>query len=252
MRKIFSMIMVALVALFATTSCKLASGTDPNPNRKDNLLWSRVNDAINQHYNHAVAVAYLNDVLLERSYYIGDVYLPSDLKVEGDVYTLSYGSTNYARSYRIKTDGKRLDEGGVWTIYYRTSTYTDYVQLGTATGFVGETSAFNLSIDNIEYASHYYAYCYAAESEIVYEYDNALDCLCLQFNTFKGTISSTSSRSDYVIDFEVVEPLVIRTSLEQGKIDILYKDLVEKTNRFLRVEIADKMVTFVAPNDSNW
>ena len=49
MRKIFSMIMVALVAMFATSSCMLSSGTDPNPNRKDNLLWGRVNTAINQH-----------------------------------------------------------------------------------------------------------------------------------------------------------------------------------------------------------
>ena len=250
MKKYISILVVALVALFAT-SCQLSGGTDPNPNRKYNLLWNRVNDAINQHYDHAVAVAYLNDVLLDRTYYIGDAYYPSDLRVEDDIYTLSYGSTYYARSYRIKTNGKRLDEGGEWTIYYRTSTYTEYVPLGKAVGIVGETSRFNLSIDNIEYARNHYAYCYVAESEFEYEYDNALDRLCIQFNTFKGTSSDTSSQSDYMIEFEVVEPLVIRASIEQGKIDILYKDLVDNTSRELTVEIVNRIVTFVASNGSN-
>ena len=249
MRKYISMIVVALAALFAATSCELASGTDPNPNRKNTLLWSRVNNAINQHYDHAVAVAYLNDILLEKSYYIGDVYRPSDLRVEDDIYTLNYGTTYNARSYRIKTNGKRLDEGGAWAIYYRSSTYTEYVLLGKAVGVVGETSKFNLSIDNKEYASNHYTYCYVAESEMEYEYDNLLDCLCIKYNTFVGTTSDVSSQSDYVIKFEAVEPLVFGATLEDGKIDILYKDLIQNTSRELTVEIADKIVTFVTPNE---
>jgi hypothetical protein len=251
MRKIFSMIMVALVALFVATSCELASGTDPNPNRKDNLLWSRVNEVINQHYNHAVAVAHLNDILLDRAY-IEIAYQPCDFMAEENTYTLRYGSTSSARSYRIKTDGKRLDEGGVWEIYYRTSTYAEYVLLGKATGIVGESSKFKLSIDNKEYAQSYLAYCYAAESEIEYEYDSFLrDCLCVKYNTFKGTIAKRSEQTDFTIEFEVVEPLVIYTSLEQGKIDILYKDLIQNISRELTVEIANKIVTFDPSNGSN-
>ena len=251
MRKIFSMIMVALAALFVATSCELASGTDPNPNRKDILLWSRVNDVINQHYNHAAAVAYLNDVLLDKSY-IEIAYEPCDFMAEENTYTLRYGSTHSARSYRIKTDGKRLDEGGVWEIYYRTSTYNEYELLGKATGIEGETSKFNLQIDNEEYAQSYLSYWYAAESEIEYEYDSFLrDCLCIKYNTFKGTITERSKQPDYTIEFEVVEPLIFFSSLEQGKIDILYKDLIENTSRPLTVEIADKIVTFEPSNSSN-
>ena len=251
MRKIFSMIMVALAALFVATSCELASGTDPNPNRKDILLWSRVNDVINQHYDHAAAVAYLNDVLLDRAY-IEIAYEQCDFMAEENTYTLRYGSTYYARSYRIKTDGKRLDEGGVWEIYYRTSTYAEYVLLGKATGIEGETSKFNLQIDNEEYAQSYLAYWYAAESEIEYEYDSFLrDCLCIKYNTFKGTIAERSKQPDYTIEFEVVEPLIFFSSLEQGKIDILYKDLIENTSRPLTVEIADKIITFASSNGSN-
>ena len=144
-----------------------------------------------------------------------------------------------------RTDGKRLDEGGVWEIYYRTSTYVEYVLLGKATGIDGETSKFNLQIDNEEYAQSFSAYRYAAESEIEYEYDNFLrDCLCVKYNTFKGTIAERSKQTDFTIDFEVVEPLVIYASLEQGKIDILYKDLVENTSRSLSVVIANRSVTF--------
>ena len=243
--------MVALAALFVATSCELASGTDPNPNRKDILLWSRVNDVINQHYDHAAAVAYLNDVLLDRAY-IEIAYEQCDFMAEENTYTLRYGSTYYARSYRIKTDGKRLDEGGVWEIYYRTSTYAEYVLLGKATGIEGETSKFNLQIDNEEYAQSYLAYWYAAESEIEYEYDSFLrDCLCIKYNTFKGTIAERSKQPDYTIEFEVVEPLIFFSSLEQGKIDILYKDLIENTSRPLTVEIADKIITFASSNGSN-
>ena len=243
------MIMVALAALFATTSCELASGTDPNPNRKNTLLWGRVNDVINQHYDHAVAVAHLNDILLDRSY-IEIAYEPCDFMADENIYTLRYGSTYYARSYRIKTDGKRLDEGGVWEIYYRTSTYVEYVQIGKATGIEGETSKFNLQINNEEFAQSYLAYYYAAESEIEYEYDDfLLDCLCVKYNTCKGTIAERSKQTDYTIEFEVVEPLVIYASIEQGKIDILYNDLVENTSRFLSVEIANKIITFATPNE---
>ena len=249
MRKIFSMIMVALVALFVATSCELASGTDPNPNRKNTLLWGRVNDVINQHYDHAVAVAHLNDILLDRSY-IEIAYEPCDFMADENIYTLRYGSTYYARSYRIKTDGKRLDEGGVWEIYYRTSTYVEYVQIGKATGIEGETSKFNLQINNEEFAQSYLAYYYAAESEIEYEYDDfLLDCLCVKYNTFKGTTAERSKQTDYTIEFEVVEPLVFYTSIEEGKIDILYNDLVENTSRFLSVEIANKIITFATPNE---
>lgn len=247
MRKIFSMMMVALVAMFATTSCELSSGTDPNPKRKDNLLWGRVNDAINQHYDHFRAVAHLNDLLLDREY-VESVYKQCEVFEGTNVYTITYAS-NY--SYRILTDGKRLDEGGVWTIYYRTSPYMEFGEVGKAIGIEGETSKFNLVVDNSHWGYTYYANSYTAESEIEYEYNDVVESLCVKFNTFKGFCSDDPTPSDYVIEFEVVEPLVIRASIEQGKIDILYKDLIANTSRELTVEIANRIVTFVTSNGSN-
>jgi hypothetical protein len=242
------MIMVALAALFVATSCELASGTDPNPNRKDNLLWGRVKEAVYQQYDAFKAVAHLNDILLEKEY--ADLaYRQGELTVDGDIYTLSYDSSN--EIYRIKTDGKRLDEGGEWLIYYRVGTYMEFMKLGVANGIVGETAKFNLSIDNSAYGRSYYAYSYAAESEIEYWYDDVREWLCVKYNTFKGGSFDTASQLDYIIEFEAVEPLVIGIEIEEGKIDILYKDLIENTSRFLSVEIANRIVTFATSNGSN-
>ena len=248
MRKIFSMIMVALVAMFATTSCVLSSGTDPDPNRKYNLLWGRVNNAINQHYDHSRAVAHLNDVMLDREY-VERVYKQCDIVAGTNVYTITYASNS--DSYRIVTDGKRLDEGGVWTIYYRTTPYMEFGKVGKAIGIDGETSKFELVVDNSHWGYTYYADSYTADSEIEYEYDDIAESLCVTFNTFKGFCSDDPTPSDYVIEFETVEPLVIRAAIEQGKIDILYKDLIKNTSRELTVEIENRNVTFATTNGSN-
>ena len=241
MRKIFSMIMVALAALFVATSCELASGTDPNPNRKDNLLWSRVNDAINQQYDHFWAVAYLNDVMLDREY-VESVYKRCEIVEGTNLYTITDASSN--ATYRIKTDGKRLDEGGVWAIYCRVGTYMEFSEVGKAIGIEGESSKFNLVVDNSRWGYTYYADSYSAESEIEYEYDEVVECLCVNFNTFKGFCSDDPTPASYVIEFEVVEPLYIRASIEEGEVDILYKDLVEKTTRSLSVIIANRGIYF--------
>ena len=247
MRKIFSMIMVALMALFVATSCKLDNGTEPDIDRAKNLLWWHVQVPINQHYEHFRAVAYLNDTLLDRSVVEGG-YTPSNVVVENNIYTIYYGSTNYARSYRIEIDSKRLDEGGKWTIYYRIGTNNEYKKLGEAEGIIGETSKFKFLIDSsmcTVYGSNSY---YSAESEMEYEYDNIRECLCVKYNTLKGVTWDVLYPNDYAINFEVVEPLVIRTSIEEGKIDILYKDLVDITSRQLSVVIANSTATYVTPN----
>ena len=247
MRKIFSMIMVALVALFVATSCKLDNGTEPDIDRAKNLLWWHVQVPINQHYEHFRAVAYLNDTLLDRSVVEGG-YTPSNVVVENNIYTIYYGSTSFARSYRIEIDSKRLDEGGKWIIYYRIGTNNEYKKLGEVEGIIGETSKFKFLIDSSMCTVYGSNSCYSAESEMEYEYDKIKECLCVKYNTFKGVVWDASAPNDYAINFEVVEPLVIRTSIEEGKIDILYKDLVDITSRQLSVVIANSTATYVIPN----
>ena len=247
MRNYISMIMVALVAMFVATSCELESGTEPNPSRANQLLWGRVNDAIYQQYDHAEAVAQLNDTLIGKSY-PKSVYPQCELEVGDNIYTLTYVSGYYSESYRIQTDGKLLSQGGVWTIYYRTGTYMEYVKLGQAYGIEGESSKFKLVIDDYELRHNYYnGYCYNAESEIEWEWDAIHECRLVKYNTFKGATGDSWKEPDYTLDFEAVEPLIIRASIEQGKIDVLYKDIVENTNREVIVQIANKIVTFATP-----
>ena len=247
MRKYISIVAVALVAMFMATSCKLESGTEPNPNRANQLLWGRVNDAIYQQFNYAEVVAQLNDTLIGKSY-PKRVYTQRELEVGDNIYTLTYASGYYTESYRIQTDGKLLNQGGVWTIYYRPGTYAEYTKLGQAYGIEGESSKFKLVIDDYELRHNYYnGYCYNAESEIEWEWDAIHECRLVKYNTFKGASGDSWKEADYTLDFEAVEPLVIRASIESGKIYIKYKDLVLLTNREVTVKIANKIVTFATP-----
>lgn len=238
---------VAILALMTLTACRLDTANDPDLDRGNNLLWWHMQVPINQHYEHFRAVAYLNDTLLDRSVVEGG-YTPSNVVVENNIYTIYYGSTSFARSYRIEIDSKRLDEGGKWTIYYRIGTNNEYKKLGEVEGIIGETSKFNLLIDNGMCTVYGSNSCYSAESEMEYEYDKINECLCVKYNTFKGVVWDASAPNDYAINFEVVEPLVICASIEEGKIDILYKDLVDITSRQLSVVIANKVATYVTPN----
>lgn len=248
MRRYFSILIVALVALFTATSCQLEEGTEPNLNRANRLLWGRVNDAINQHHDHFLIVAQLNDTLLGKEYGCCP-YQTCDITEKDGVYTIFY--TQYNRTYRIKTDNKRLDEGGVWSIYVRYGSYGGFVELGKAEGIVGESSKFNLSITTAELGAGYgYAYCYSADSEVEYEYDDIAESLTVRYNTVKGILADEqlSASDDYIVEFEVVEPLIIRATIESGKVDILYRDLVNNTSRSVTVEIVNKIATFAPKN----
>ena len=238
---------VAILALMTLTACRLDTANDPDLDRGNNLLWWHVQVPINQHYEHFRAVAYLNDTLLDRSVVEGG-YTPSNVVVENNIYTIYYGTTNYARSYRIEIDSKRLDEGGKWTIYYRIGTNNEYKKLGEVEGIIGETSKFNLLTDSSMCTIYGHNCCYTAESEMEYEYDNVRECLCVKYNTFKGVIWEASSPNDYAINFEVVEPLVFRNAIDEGKVNILYKDLIEITSRQLSVVISNQNATFATLN----
>ena len=247
MRKYISIVVVALVAMFMATSCQLGNGSEPNANRANQMLWGRVNDAIYQQSNYAEAVAQLNDTLIGKSY-PKQVYRQRELEVGDNIYTLTYTSGYYTESYRIQTDGKLLNQGGVWTIYYRTGTYMEYAKLGHAYGIDGESSKFNLIIDDYDLSQNYYNdYCYNAESEIEWEWDAIHNCRLVKYNTFKGLSTDSWREAEYTINFEQVEPLIIRSSIEQGKVHILYNDLVKNTNREVLVRIANKIATFVTP-----
>ena len=248
MRKYISMIMVALAALFVTTSCELASGTDPNPNRKDQLLWGRVKESIHLHYDYFCAVAHLNDTLLNKEY-VSDIYPACEIEVKDNVYTFIYSSSYYAASYRIKTDGKRLDEGGEWTVDVKYGTYMEPYKLGTVKGVVGEPMKFSFDFDDTYAYNSLYRSALKSDIELWYNADKA--CFDITFSNAEGFSVEhySSSTPDYIIEFKTTEPMVYEANeLYSGEVNILYKDNVLHTQRGVTVEIFNKFITFVPLN----
>ena len=244
MRKYISIFAVALVALFAT-SCELASGTDPNPNRANNLLWSRVQGVLSGQYEHILAIAQLNDTLRDAEYGNKPYKASSpDITEKDGVYTLAYG---YQRIYTINTAGKMLDEGGEWSVNVQYGTYMEPYKLGTVKGVEGEPTKFSIDFDDL-YAYHS-SYHSLLKADVEYDYNASEECIDITFATAEGYSVEryeTTATPDYIIEFKATQPLVYYGGvLYSGEVDILYKDNVLNTQRGVTVEIFNKFATFV-------
>lgn len=244
MRNYISILMVALVALCAT-SCQLEGGTTPNPNKANNLLWSRTQEVFNLQYEHILTVAQLNDTLRDAEYgktpYDG--YNPDIVESEEGVYTLQYG---YERTYRINTGGKKLEEGAEWIVHLKYGNYMDYFKLGVVKGVVGEPTKFNFDFDDTY--GHYTPYHNVLKSDLEYWFNTGEGMLDVSFSNSEGytldqgDIATTPS---YIIMFKVTKPMEYNSGvLYSGEVDILYKDNILNTQRGLTVEIFNKFVTF--------
>lgn len=244
MRKYISILVVALVALFTATSCQLESGTEPNPNKANQLLWRRVETALSGQYEHAQMVAWLNDYMLDVAW--GETYEPITLSESEGVYTLrnTLDSDHYATTYRINTNGKRLNEGGEWILYVKYNSYMEYAKIGVVKGIVGENAKFAIDCE----VSHQTPYYNALKSEVEYSFNATEDIYELKFASCKGISTNTdhATNMEYIIEFEATEPLVYTgKTLWSGKIDILYKDNIAGAQRNLTVDIENKFVTFI-------
>ncbi len=246
MRKYISILAVALAALFVATSCEFSSGTDPDTNKANRLLWNRVQEALGSQYHHIVAVAQLNDTLRKAEYgnkpYKGEV---PEITESNGVYTLVYA---YERTYIVNTLGKKLEEGGEWSIQVKYGTYMEPYKLGTVKGVVGEPTKF--SFDFADMYAYRGPYPCALKSEVEYFYnvsDESLDITL--FNTEGHSVEHyAEDHPDYIIEFKAPEPLVFYGGeLYSGVVDILYKDNVSQTQRGVTVEISNKFTTFAPP-----
>jgi hypothetical protein len=242
-KKYISILTVALVALFAT-SCILENGTEPNPNKANNLLWSRTQEVFSGQYEHILAMAQLNDILREAEYgnkpYNG--YNP-DITENDGIYTLAYG---YERTYIINTAGRSLEEGGEWVVKVKYGKYMEPYKLGIVKGVVGEPTKFNFDFDD-EY-SYRSPYHNALKSEVEYSYNESEECLDITFANAEGYSieRNNSNMPDYIIEFDVTEPMAYYVGvLYSGKVDIIYKDNILHTERSLTVVIAYRFATFL-------
>ncbi len=245
MRNYFSILMVALVALFSATSCQLEEGTEPNPNRANRLLWSRVETALNGQYEHVQMVTWLNDYMLGVDW--GETYEPIDVSEKEGIYTLSYTLLGdyYATIYRINTAGKRLNEGGEWIVYVKYNSYMEFAKVGIVKGVVGEDAKFSIESE----VSLHTPYYNALQSKVEYLFNDMEEMYEFTFTECKGVSTDTnnaSSSMEYVIEFEATEPLVYTDkTLWSGKVNILYKDNVAGTQRNVTAEIERRFVTFI-------
>ena len=156
--------------------------TNPNPNRANKLLWSRVQGVLSGQYEHILAIAQLNDTLRDAEY--GNkpykAYNP-DITEKDGVYTLAYG---YERTYIINTTGKKLEEGGEWGVQVKYGTYMEPYKLGTVTGVVGEPTKFSIDFEDL-YA-YRAPYSNALKADIEYYYNEPEECVDITFATAEG------------------------------------------------------------------
>lgn len=245
MRKYISILAVALVALF-TTSCELESGTEPNPNRANDLLWRGTKAVFNGMSQHILTVACLNDTMRNAEYGKApyEVYNPDITESEG-IYTISYGHD----TYRINTAGKKLEEGGEWTINVQYGPYLEPYKLGTVKGVVGEPTKFSIDFDDI-YA-HGASFHNALKSEVEYSYNASDECLDTILTNAEGysVEDYNSTTPDYIIEFKATNPLVFYGGIiHSGEVDIIYKDNILHTEKGVKVSISNKITTFVSQN----
>ena len=244
MKKIFSMFMVALVALLVATSCEFSSGTTPNPNRANELLWQKVKSAMLEVNTSAKAVMHLNDIMLGRE--IAQTLYGSFVVEENNgVYTIAYGTAEYAyTTYRIVTGGVRLDEGGEWDIYLKYGSYMNFVKIGSAMGVADEANSFSIVVDSS--GLNLCDYEYDVESNINYQYNEIVERLEVEYTNTKGAISNyLKAPNSYLIEFTTLEPILYAYSIESGKVHILYKDIVENTKREVTVVASTDSTTFI-------
>ena len=245
MRRYFSILIVALVAIFATTSCQLESGTEPNPNRANQLLWRRVETALSGQYEHAQMAAWLNDYMIGGVW--SETYEPIEVSEKEGVYTFSYTMSGdyYATTYRINTGGKKLNEGGEWVVYVKYGSYMEFAKVGVVKGAVGENTKFSIECEVGYQTPHYNA----LQSEVEYWFNTTEELYEFTFMECKGISTDTNNASnsvEYIIEFEATEPLVYTDkTLWSGKVDILYKDNMAGTERNVTAVIERRFVTFI-------
>lgn len=239
MRRYFSILIVALVALFTATSCQLEGGTTPRPNRANQLLWNRVSEALAGQQEHLQMVARLNDYICGAEW--SDTCQPLIVEEQEGVYLLSDSVLADYITYRVNTNGKRLDEGGEWIIYVKYGSYMEFTKIGTVKGFVGENAKFSIDCE----VSHQTPYYNAMQSVVEYGFDTTAEEYEIVICECKGVTTDQDTTASYKVDFEVVEPLAYRNAtLHSGEIDILYTDFIGNTTRSLTVQIANKITTF--------
>lgn len=221
-------IIVALLALVCSTSCLLDSGSDPDMNRSKRIIYNdRAVHPIYQAQTYAwyfvVADTFLygseEEQAAIKSSYDDELMVEA---IEGGIRISRDDSRSY---YTVTTDGKKLSEGGLWSLTSGTATKL----IVTATGIEGSDKTFCLQ--------------YNANST----YDKVDMDMVVSYNypvvSLYGSSLLQDPNGEYSIDVTIdgTTPLVYSDKIdymgfESGVVDVVYRDLVDGTSKSFSVE----------------
>lgn len=144
-------IFAALVAIFTLTSCVVEDGYKPSKDNSSKLIYQQTTNFIYNNCTESVAYVIYADALLRGDAATTDVvkglfFSNYTATINGnDVVITPQTSTYYY--FTVKTDGKPLAEGGVWSVYYNLAREPRI----TCTGIVGENGAFSVQSEYSDY-----------------------------------------------------------------------------------------------------
>ena len=238
------------MATILLSACELEGSDYQGQSYAQRLIWNRVLDGLEVEHEYMLPVVHLNEKLLGNETYKTSYDSPSGYsdKSGEDGYVLVYGYNEYSKKYySIITDGKRLDEGAQWELYYWINRDVSSKQfIGTVTGIVGQTDKFRLSTGNPTWSRYYFMV--AQESEVEYLFNEGTGYYDLRMTSVSGVNTDylyDDASSDYTIEYESIRPMVFeRGQLISGKMNLLYKDHVRQSERSVGVEISNRIVTY--------
>ena len=243
MRRYFSILMVAL-ATTLLSACELESADIRPTSYAERLLWNRVADGLKVEHGYMQIVVALNEIMNNNNAYMATFGRLSSVSSEEGEYTLVYNISSYHKEiYSIQTGGKRLDEGAEWCLYaWEDNIGFSKQYIGTATGVEGQTNKFHFSSGNPTWSP--YSFCVAQESDVEYVLNEGTRSCDLTMTNLSG-VSTDSAYSDYTIEYHSLQPILFKKAqIISGKMDILYKDLVRKSERAIIVEVKNQIATY--------
>ena len=138
-------ILVALVAMLGITSCVIESGYTPAEDAAARTLYNRANDML---FMHAIAYApymiYADALLREDAEAVEILKTEEFSQYTAEILEDGVRLAHVNGSTKVKTGGKRLEEGGVWQLYFYDNDYASY----TCTGIAGQQRSFTVISSN--------------------------------------------------------------------------------------------------------
>jgi hypothetical protein len=221
-------IIVALLALAMAVGCKIEDGTKPQVDGGKRVLWTATYAKVYNCYCCGHYAIFAEALLADNQELAAaaNVVLEFDnrlkVEIEPDRVVLTKELSAYDKQiYTITTNGKKLSEGGIWTIHFKHSTNGNGQDtlLATITGTQGSEGVFGCRCQSDSgYTNSDITYTYSVEQGIVATMN------------FVGEVVDEGSKLTFTTQPQM--PFVIANKiLKSGAVDIAFEDIERATNR---------------------